>query len=167
MIILKSHRMQNVPHTLCANNFLIVSLVTSFQQARHTHQHKFPPITNLSLFRIFLNKFCPNFLAKIPDTLRIHVLKLPHVRKFSRKNDSLFPHKPNIGHIIFLLIITLNNLYCFCVILSLRHKRASIVIFLTMLFNVTIEAMKYHLLLEAADVQNDKGFYPQVDTVIH
>ena len=37
-----------------------------------------------------------------------------------------------------------------------------IVIFLTMLFNVTIEAMKYNLLLEAADVQNDKGFYLQV-----
>ena len=41
----------------------------------------------------------------------------------------------------------------------------TIVIFLTMLFNATIEAMKYHLLLEAADVQNDKGFYPQVDTL--
>ena len=94
MIILKSHRMQNVPHTLCANNFLIVSLVTPFQQARYTNQHKFPPITNLSLFRIFLNKFCPNFLAKIPDTLRIHVLKLPHVRKLSRKNDSLFSFPP-------------------------------------------------------------------------
>ena len=47
------------------------------------------------------------------------------------------------------------------------YTTTSIVIFLTMLFNVTIEAMKYHLLLEAADVQNDKGFYPQVDTVIH
>ena len=130
MIILKSHRMQNVPHTLYANNSLIVSLVTSFQQARYAQQLKFSPHNKLVTFWIFLNKFCPNFLAKIPYTLSIHVLNLPHIRKFS-KNDWFLSPMTKFWPSDIVFILTLNNLFCFCVILwkSYYDTRASVVIF--------------------------------------
>ena len=75
--------------------------------------------------------------------MSIHVLKLTHALENFQKMTAFPPQtrfwRYNISahyHIKQLVLF-------FCVILSLRHKRASIVIFLTMLFNMTIEAMKY------------------------